>query len=300
MRLPTQQIRLAGPFASADLDRLIEELVPLTAIREPTLVTVDLRALERISAPSAAVLTSALLDVDARGLVAAGSEIVAPRRARVRQRLEELDVLGLLLDRPPEDDAAPRRDRGSRPCQRFMADDDPGRVAYSLTDAMAEVCPTDGPACNAMWFALNEITQNVIEHANAPGGGVAIAEVTRGGAAFEVAIADHGVGVRASLARNPSYRDLGSDLIALQTAMKAGVTARPERPGGLGLFFTQLLLRHNGGGMVMRSGAAQLEVGATPSASVDIVAMRGTLVTLRFRTDHPFSLDVILTSLDRG
>lgn len=299
MGIPECRIRLGGPFASADLDRLLMVLAPLDAIEELTVVTVDLHTLERISAASVAVLVSTLLDIAARGMVAPESKMIGPRSEEVQRRLQELDVLQLLVDRPPEEEFVRRRDRGSRPCQQFTPEDDPGQVAHSLTEAMAEVCPTDGPARNAMWFALNEIAQNVIDHAEARGGGVAIAEATRGGAEFEVAIADHGVGIRGSLARNPAYGDLTSDLVALHTAMKAGVTARPEKPGGLGLFLSQLLLRHNGGGMVMRSGTAQLEGGAAPSESFDLVPMHGTLVTLRFRTDQPFSLEVILPVLDR-
>ena len=47
----------------------------------------------------------------------------------------------------------------------------------------------------------------------------------------------------------------------------------------------------------MRSGNGQVEVGATPSESLDLAFMRGTLVTLRFRTNEPFSLDLILSAL---
>ena len=300
MDAPRRQVRLAGRFAAGDLDRLLEALAPLTELTTPTELMIDLRSLSHISASSVAVLVSALLDTVARGVVAPTSRMVAPRDVEVRRRLQELDVLELLVDRPPEEDFVRKNDRGSRPCQWFTEDDDPGQVARSLTDAMAEVCPTDGPACNAMWFALNEIAQNVFDHAQAPGGGVGIAEVTRGGTEFIVAIADQGVGVRSSLARNPSYTSLPSDLAALRTAMQAGVTARPEKPGGLGLFVTHQLLRHNGGALIMRSGTAQLELGATPSEDQGLAELPGTLVTLRFRTDQPFSLGPILPTIDPG
>lgn len=263
MATPKCDIRLVGQFASADLDRLLGVLAPLETLDKPALVTVDLRALEVISAASVAVLMAALLDVGARGIAAEGSQILVPRSTIIHRRLQELDVLELLAHVPPEKDFVRRQDRGSRPCQRFTAEDDPALVAHSLTGAMAEVCETDDPACNAMWYALNEIAQNVLDHAHAAGGGVAIAEVTRGGAELEVVIADRGIGIRESLAQNPVYRDLTSDLVALQTATQAGVTGRRGKPGGFGLYFTQLLLHANGGGMVMRSGTAQLELGAS-------------------------------------
>ncbi len=151
-----------------------------------------------------------------------------------------------------------------------------------------------------MWFALNEIAQNVAEHAAASGGAVAIAEVTRGGAELEVAIADHGVGIRASLEANPTQA-IASDLDALRTAVTPGVSARPDRPGpvGLGIYLTQLLLSDNGGALVMRSGTAQLEASATPSYAFDLARLRGTLVTLRFRTDKPVSLESLLGAPER-
>jgi hypothetical protein len=151
-----------------------------------------------------------------------------------------------------------------------------------------------------VWWALNEIAQNVVDHAGTLGGGIAVAELTQGGAEFEVAIADHGIGIRASLAQNPAHSEITSDLASLRAAMEAGVTARPvkpegqQNPGGLGLFLTHALLRDTGGGMTMRSGTAELQTGADPGDSVGLEPMRGTLVTLRFRTNAHFSLDVIL------
>lgn len=297
MTTPTCQVRLTGQFATADLDRLLGILAPLETLETPTLVTVDLRALQFISATSVAVLVSTLLDIHAQGMTAEGSRILEPRSRDMHRRLQDLDVLDLLVDAPPGESFAHRQDRGSRPCQRFTAADDVAVLAHILTEAMAEVCHTDAPARHAMWYALNEIAQNVLDHAGGATGGVATAEATRGGTELEVVIADRGVGVRESLALNPTYRDLTSDLIALKTATEDGVTGRRGEPGGFGLYLTRLLLQFNGGGMVMRSGTAQLEVGASCSERFGLADMRGTLVTLRFLTNQPLSLDPILSAV---
>jgi hypothetical protein len=289
-------IRLHGSYALADLDRLLVALAPLDSLQAQTRVRIDLRDLERISAPSIAVLVSALLDVQARGVLDADSTIVAPRDQDVRRRLQAFDVLELLVAHPPQEDFERRKARGSRPCRRFTGADEPGKVAKDLADAVAEVCQTDETAQHAMLFALTEIAQNVSDHAASRGGAVGTAEVTRGGAELEIAIADHGVGIRRSLARNRALAGITSDLSALRTAVTAGATARPNRPGhlGLGLYLTQLLLRDNGGAFIVRSGTARLELGATPSEDYELARMRGTLVIMRFRTDNPFSLEVIL------
>jgi anti-sigma regulatory factor (Ser/Thr protein kinase) len=295
--IPKRVISLDGSFASADLDRLLTSLEPLGAIRTPTALTIDLRRLERVSAAAAAVLVSRLLDAESRGVVADDSRMMGPASPAVDRRLKDLDVLELLVRDPPGKDPERRRRRGSRPCQHFVSTDDPGAVAQSLTDAISEVCEADQAACHAIRWALNEIAQNVIDHAASPSGGVGIAEVTRGGTELEVVIVDCGIGIRSSLRKRLEYQDLESDLVALRTALLPDVSTRIEKPGGLGLYATQHLLQRNGGGLVVRSGTAQLEVGATFSESIGLAPMHGTLVTLRFRTDQLLSLDLILPEL---
>src|SRR4051812_45020676 len=121
----TCHIRLGGPFATADLDRLLTALAPLDELARPTLVRVDLSGLDRISAPSLAVLVAALLEVDARGLLAPGSVVRRPERLAVRERLEHLDVVEVLSGMPSEE-LGRLRERGSRPCQVLRPGDEPG------------------------------------------------------------------------------------------------------------------------------------------------------------------------------
>jgi len=54
----TCHIRLAGPYAPADLNRLLTTLAPLDELERRTPVRIDLSDLERISAHSVAVLGS--------------------------------------------------------------------------------------------------------------------------------------------------------------------------------------------------------------------------------------------------
>lgn len=282
-------IRLAGPFPSADTARLLEALQPLVDLTTPAVVAIDLRSLGRVSASSAALLASAVMSATARGKFASGSTITAPRDGEVRGRLEELEVLDLVVN-PDVARTGGHPGDGSRPCRRIARDDDPFVVSKSLAEAIAEVCQIDDVAQNAMWWALNEITQNIVDHAGCPSGGIAIAEKVNE-SLLEVTFVDHGVGVRASLVENPKYRGIESDLDALRAAVQAGVTGRATEPGGLGLFLTQFLLTRNGGSLAIRSGSARLEVGAAGSEESAMAHMPGTMVTLRFRTDRPIRLD---------
>lgn len=292
-------IAVRGPFPSGDIDRLLSVLAPLDEVVVATRVVVDLRKLGRLSGAAVAVLVSRLRDVSARGVLAAGSMIIEPDEAEVAQRLRELGLVSCLVETADSEGFAHTPVEGSRPCQVFSEQDDPGRIARDLTEAIAEVCETDAVSRNTTWFALNELAQNVVDHAASLGGAVAVADTDRGGTELEIAIVDAGVGIRASLAKNPDYRDLGSDLAALQTAVLAGVTGRTDQPGGLGLFVIHVLLQANGGSLVLRSGTAQLAAGTEPRQDSGLVGMRGTLITVRFRTDRPFSLAPILHAADR-
>ena len=258
-------------------------------------VTIDLRALGWMSAQSAAVFLACALEVKACGVVAAGSEIQLPQDHEVLMRLVELNVLELLSGWTPGEPVERKAVRGSRPCQIFSPNGDPAYSARDLSLAMAEVCQTDAPARDATWYALNEIAQNVTDHADACAGAVGIAEVTSGGREVEVTIADFGVGVRASLERNPKYESL-PDLEALKIAISLGGSARidPQRPVGLGLYFIQLMLRDNGGEFAVRSGRAGIVIGPASAESAGLAPMPGTLVTLRFRTDRPVSIGPLL------
>src|SRR4051812_3401402 len=96
----TCHIRLAGSYATAELDQLIGALAPLDTLHPQTHVHLDLSDLERISAPSVAMLVACLLEADARGCVAPGSAVYGPRRRAAQKRLEELDVVEVLVGDP--------------------------------------------------------------------------------------------------------------------------------------------------------------------------------------------------------
>src|SRR3954469_12274522 len=93
MTPPELKLRLTSPFPSSAVDRLITELSVLDEITDPTRVVIDLASLGRISVASAAVLVCALREIEARGLLAEGSEILAPTQPEVAQRLQKLEVL---------------------------------------------------------------------------------------------------------------------------------------------------------------------------------------------------------------
>lgn len=88
---------------------------------------------------------------------------------------------------------------------------------------MAEVCITDKIARDSLYVCLCELAENVLHHADSPSGGYAVAQGYPKKGKFEVGIVDLGIGVPASLRKNPSYAHLDDDLEATKTALEVGV-----------------------------------------------------------------------------
>lgn len=297
MRTPCVTISLRGPYSVDRLDRLLRAIAPLNAMTEPTRVAIDLSGLAHIDASSLAIFVATVYDVTMRGLLAEGSVYRPPKNFLVKRWLERMDVVRLLVRPVPRENVTRRSDQAFRPCQVFEKSEDLKWTADRLTGALTEACETDQPMRFATWFALNEIAENVIEHAESPMGAVALAQVSPKRREFTVSIADRGIGIRVSLRRNAAYADIPTDLEALGVAQQPGVTSKLGTRGGLGLFITLAVLKATGGSLFLRSGSAALETGNITRGVSDLVPMTGTLVALRFRTDRPFGLDVVLDAL---
>lgn len=295
---PAYHLRLSGPFPLGQLDRLVAALSPLESFDQATRVTFDLSGLAQIGAPCLVVFVSTVRDAAARGRLAAGSTLVPPKNFLVRRWLERMNVFQLLLESAPPEDFERRLERGFRPCQVFSDDEERETTVLELVRALAEVCELDLITTQAIWFALNEIATNVTQHARSPSGAVGIAQAATRRRQFEVAIADRGVGIRATLAQNPRYANVAGDLDALKVSLEAGTTGRSDDSRrGLGLFMTRELLRANGGSLLLRSGTAQLEVGTGNDERLGLADVRGTIVALRFRMDRPVAIAPLLKAL---
>jgi len=133
-----------------------------------------------------------------------------------------------------------------------------------------------------------ELATNVLRHSEAERG-VGVVEVDPGRSCLRLAIADNGIGIRTSLARNPKYATT-EDLAAIIASMRAAATGEPGKGAGMGLYLAQHVLRDNGGVLLVRSGTAHREVAAgADSHATDLAYLQGTLVAVEARTDR--SLD---------
>jgi anti-sigma regulatory factor (Ser/Thr protein kinase) len=130
-----------------------------------------------------------------------------------------------------------------------------------------------------------ELANNVLRHAQASCG-VAVVEIDPADDQLVLAIADSGIGIQRSLARNPDLIEAG-DLAAIRSAMNAHATGEPARGAGMGLYLARNLVRDNGGGLLIRSGTASRELGPTVADSADLPSLQGTLVVATLGTNSP-------------
>ncbi len=297
---PDIRIELPGAFVLQQrrLERLIRLLQPLLTLEKPAAVEVDLSRLVSIGPSGLALLIAALRRVDEGDLLAEDSVLLPPRSPQVKNYLMRMNLIRSLVGGEELPEPIERHQtRGFRPCQMFSDDDDYWRVSKALTDALVESCQTDQVARAAVLVCLEEVTENVIHHAQAEHG-FGAAQGWRKTQQFEIGIVDLGRGVRASLTANPEYADIADDASAISTALGARVTATPERNSGVGLYITKMLLAANGGSLLVRSGNGAVYSGATNEVRTEAESMPGTLVALRARTDHPLDINAVYQQLE--
>lgn len=140
-----------------------------------------------------------------------------------------------------------------------------------------------------------ELSENVIQHSQA-NGGVAVLRIRPEEQHVSLAIADSGIGIRESLARNPEFSDIGDDLTAIVKSMGARTTGEPGTGGGMGLFLARCQVRNNGGTFMVRSGEASREENDVRNDSSNLPRLHGTLISVDAMTDQPFDYDEVVAS----
>lgn len=143
-------------------------------------------------------------------------------------------------------------------------------------------------AADRFTVAMAEICQNIVDHSGSPGLAAAQCYIpARGGGLPEIrlAVADVGIGVRASLAPRYAGRFPGAwdDRTAVDLAFHTGVTRCEDPDRGLGLKAVAGMVRAWSGLLRLRSGTAaySLGPGMTPKSGAGLAAFPGTQISIR-------------------
>ena len=288
-------ITMAGGYGLDQLERAIRDLQPIMAPREPENLLVDLGGLAYIGPAALALLAAVLKRREEEGC---SCVVIPPRSPLTRHYLQRMDFTKLLFEVEIPEPFERKKAVGFRPVQHFRGDEDYWLAAKELTEALVERFKPEPVVKAAIRICLDEIAENVVHHAYTDLGGFAVAQSSRKRRTFEIGIVDLGVGVPASLARNPTYAHISTDMAAVATALQPRVSSTPERNAGIGLYITKLLLRSNGGQLLVRSGHAAVCRGADETEEEREIHFPGTIVALRAHTDAPLDIDQVYRELD--
>ena len=182
------------------------------------------------------------------------------------------------------------------PAHRFTD----GTTQKALVDASLDVLiknlRLDRISFRALEWSLNEITDNVLNHAESRDGGlVQVNTFSQEGLRVEIGVADSGQGVLKSLQQGHSH--LRTDEDALHEAMKPGTTRDPQVGQGNGVWGTMSIAKASGGSFEIISGSAELKVSqddVRPYRRSPRLRFHGTFVRADFRLDSGATFEDVL------
>ncbi|RYC09874.1 STAS-like domain-containing protein [Ciceribacter ferrooxidans] len=131
---------------------------------------------------------------------------------------------------------------------------------------------------SALEWAINEITDNVLNHADSEIGGILQVTTRRDGTVVEVVVCDVGSGIPRTL--RSAHREISSDLDALEHAIQEGVTRNSQTNQGNGLFGSSRIAELSGGQFRIHSGYATLKLDKSKGLHIrkNTVPFKGTLI----------------------
>jgi anti-sigma regulatory factor (Ser/Thr protein kinase) len=163
--------------------------------------------------------------------------------------------------------------------EHFQAVDDSVRVMLNSLEGI------DRSRLKALEWALNEITDNVLNHANSPIGGIMQVVTFPRRRRVEFFVCDAGVTIPKSLREGRT--DLRDDTSALRAAVEEGVTRNKLTNQGNGLFGTFKCCEVSGGDFDILSGMVQLHHSpGTLSVTRGTIPFPGTYVRASIGYDY--------------
>lgn len=139
----------------------------------------------------------------------------------------------------------------------------------------------------ALEWAINEITDNVLNHANSRVGGIVQLTTRPKSGIIEFVVCDSGAGIPATL--REAHPFLNSDSHALEQAIREGVTRNTKTNMGNGLFGSYRIAELSGGYFSIYSGYALLNLmkNGNMIVSKQTIPYQGTAVVCGINTTNP-------------
>jgi len=142
----------------------------------------------------------------------------------------------------------------------------------------------------ALSYCFYELLDNVLTHSNKICGTV-ITRFVKEKSLIQILVADDGVGVRASLAENPLFKDI-SEPEAIEKCIQDKVT--DGKGMGFGLYSTACLMRNAGLHFEIHSGSSKLIHNGENKTYTDTEYWQGTIVYLEIQSNKEIDPDEVL------
>ena len=141
-------------------------------------------------------------------------------------------------------------------CTRFSNESNIDDLADQMEECFRTELAGYGSLVGTCHGIFSELATNVVNHAESAGGYVLAQQYNyQSGPMVEIAVADCGIGIRASLRKNHKNTLMPSDAEAIELAIQEGVSSLEDNSRGYGLHHvTDDVQKNNDREMVIRSG----------------------------------------------
>lgn len=180
------------------------------------------------------------------------------------------------------------------PVVRYRTDEELLHLVNHTCEVVLREADVRRPALHGLEWALNEIADNVFQHAEAPNGGLVAVTVAAKRRKVQVVVADAGKGIPATI--RTGHPHLTTDLRAVRQSLKQGITRSRKVGAGNGLAGALRIAIAGGGTFLVHSGRALVTASSgQPSPAGQhrpaIDALDGTLVYFEIAVNREFDLE---------
>jgi anti-sigma regulatory factor (Ser/Thr protein kinase) len=200
--------------------------------------------------------------VEARRLRGVNFTVLLPEASHLRQLFLNTNWAHLLDPAQPQLDIEHPRHLAVR---RYETHPEQQDAVNAVTDIVLRNMSLERDAISALEWTVNEITDNVLNHAQSSRGGLVQVVAFRDQHLVKLVVSDGGRGIPAAM--REAYPNLKDDE-AISEAMKPGVTSPPDAGQGNGLAGSVRIAKYAEGSFKISSGRTQLAVFRDPRTNV--------------------------------
>ena len=283
---------LVGELSMHKVPQVVSRLAPVwdPFIGSPNL-RLDLSQVTFVWPSAITLLTTAIIRLLQEGF---SIHITRPESTDVDEylnRIDFYDLAGMDVDYPWQRRSASGRFREVVQVRSEEEGEEVVREVMAILDRNME---SVAGVYDAVQHSFLEMVNNVFHHAQSPTHAIICAQSYPWLRCVELAVADSGRGIPASLGQNPKLSErFAGAAEAIALAAEPRTTGRPEHNSGEGLFFSLEFVRNNGGQACVHSqdGALWVQKGKTEARRTSF--WPGTWVSFRFRTEQPVDVEAV-------